>query len=117
MVHILLQAEPVSTSTKNDWNGCSSSFVYSYHAKRRATRRSITHSDLDFILDYGRTIQRTGITFYFLARKDLLAAGPQASRAAHLEGTVVLVSTDQEIITVYRNRKALREIQRKSKYC
>ncbi len=116
MAHLLLQAELLSQAVESDRKIDASSSMYSRHAIHRAARRSLTRSDLDYILTYGRTIQRTGVTFYFLARKDLLAAGLRAHQAAHLEGTVVLVSKDREIITVYRNRKALRDIQRKPKY-
>jgi hypothetical protein len=116
MTYRFCQAEPGRQIAKNNGAVYTASSVYSRHALHRAARRSITRSDLDYILTYGRPIQRTGVTFYFLARKDLLAAGSPANQAAHLEGAVVLVSKDREIITVYRNRKALRDIQRKPKY-
>ena len=116
MTYLLLQTEPVRQALESDRNADTSSSMCSHHASYRAASRSITRSDLDDILTYGRTIQRTGVTFYFLARKDLLAAGLRANRASRLEGTVVLVSKEREIITVYRNRKALRDIQRKPKY-
>jgi len=44
------------------------------------------------------------------------AADQHASWAARLEGTVVLVAGDGAVITVYRNRRALRTIVKKMKY-
>lgn len=101
---------------KRDWDNTPSSLVYSYHAAHRATLRSITPADLAYILTYGRAIQRTGVSFYFLARKDIRDAGSRVGWARRLEGTVILVSKDGAIITIYRNRKALHDIKRKMKY-
>ena len=86
------------------------------HAALQAARRNIAPEALEYVLTYGRRIQRTGVTFYFLGWRDVPAADRQASWASRLEGTVVLLANDGEIITVYRHRKALHSIQRKQKY-
>ena len=86
------------------------------HAARRTARRNIAPEALEYVLTYGRRIQRTGVTFYFLGRRDVPAADRKASWATRLEGTVVLLSKDGALITVYRQRNALRSIQRKLKY-
>jgi hypothetical protein len=86
------------------------------HAARQAARRNIAPEALEYVLTYGRRIQRTGVTFYFLGRRDVPATDRQASWASRLEGTVVLLANDGEILTVYRHRKALHSIQRKQKY-
>ena len=86
------------------------------HAARRAARRNIAPEALEYVLTYGRRIQRTGVTFYFLGRRDVPAADRQASWVSRLEGTVALLSNDGALITVYRQRNALRSIQRKLKY-
>lgn len=90
--------------------------VCSLHAARQAARRNIAPEALEYVLTYGRRIQRTGVTFYFLGRRDLPAADRPASWASRLEGTVVLLANDGQVITVYRHRRALRRIQRKQKY-
>ena len=90
--------------------------LFSRHASSRAARRHVPPEALDYVLTYGRRIQRTGVTFYFLGRRDLPAADRQADWASRLEGTVALVGNDGQLITVYRQRKALRAIQRKLKY-
>ena len=92
------------------------SAILSRHAGRRTARRNIEPEALEYVLTYGRRIQRTGVTFYFLGRRDVPAADHKASWASRLEGTVALVSSDGQLITVYRQRKALHAIQRKLKY-
>jgi hypothetical protein len=84
------------------------------HARRRSTRRGLSYADIEYVRTYGRRLQRTGATFYFLARRDV----PRRDLrwAARLIGTIVVVARTSEIITVYRNRAALPTIRRKMKY-
>lgn len=89
---------------------------YSYHALCRAARRNVVPDAIDYVLTHGRHTRRTGVTFYFLGWRDMPKADRVRSWAARLEGTVVLVGPDGEIITVYRNRQAWHTIQRKLKY-
>ena len=89
---------------------------FSRHAARRAARRNLMPDEVEYALTYGRQIHRTGITFYFLGRSDIPPADRRASWASRLEGTVVLLANDGQVITVYRHRQALRKIQRKQKY-
>jgi len=92
------------------------SAICSRHAEHRIARRNITQEALEYVLTYGRRMQRTGVTFYFLGRRDVPPADRQASWATRLEGTVVLMRSEGEIITVYRHRKARPSIRRKMKY-
>ena len=85
-------------------------------AEYRAARHNIPLAALEYILTYRRRIRRTGVTFYFLGRRDVPAADRQVSWVSQLEGTVVLMSGDGAILTVYRHRKALPTIRRKMKY-
>ncbi len=71
---------------------------------------------MEYVLAYGRMIQRTGVMFFFLGRRDIPACDRCASWAARLEGTIVIVAPDGAVITVYRNRGGLRPIARKMKY-
>ncbi len=90
---------------------------FTRHAHRRGARRNLAPDAVDYVVAYGRMIQRTGVTFYFLGWRDIPPHDRRASWATRLEGTIVLVASDGEIITVYRNRRGLRTIQRKMKYC
>lgn len=93
------------------------SLPFTRHARRRGARRNIAPDAVDYVLAYGRMIQRTGVTFYFLGWRDIPPDDRGASWASRLEGTIVLLASDGEIITVYRDRNGLRSILRKMKYC
>jgi hypothetical protein len=86
------------------------------HARARSARRNVTLDVVDYALAHGRMIQRTGITFYFLGRRDMPPADLCGTGASRLEGIIVLVGPDGAVITVYRNRRGLHMIQRKMKY-
>lgn len=89
---------------------------FSSHARSRAARRNLEPADVEYVLAFGRPLQRTGCTIYFLARRDIPRADQHNSSIARLEGTAVLVARQGEVITVYRNREAYRALCRKSKY-
>lgn len=85
------------------------------HASLRAAQRNLAGA-IDYIMAWGRLIQRTGVRFYFLGRRDIPAQHRHLPQIARLAGSVALVSPDGEVITLYRNAAALREIERKMKY-
>jgi hypothetical protein len=86
------------------------------HARRRGARRNVEPDEVDYVLAHGRMIQRTGVTFFFLGRRDVPPADRCMSWISRLEGTIVLLAPDGEVITVYRNRRGLRPILRKLRY-
>ncbi|HEU5345649.1 MAG TPA: hypothetical protein VFX31_12565 [Ktedonobacterales bacterium] len=85
------------------------------HASRRAAQRNLAGA-IDYIMAWGRPIQRTGVCFYFLGRRDIPPQHRHLPQIARLAGSVALLSPDGEVITLYRNADALREIERKMKY-
>ena len=86
------------------------------HARRRGARRNVEPDAVDYVVAHGRRIQRTGVTFIFLGRRDVPSADRCMSWASRLEGTIVLLAPDGEVITVYRNQRGVRAILRKVKY-
>src|SRR6185437_11281042 len=89
---------------------------FTLHARRRGARRNVAPDAVEYVLAYGRMIQRTGVMFFFLGHRDIPACDRCASWAARLEGTTVIVAPDGAVITVYRDRDGLRSIARKMKY-
>ncbi|MGH2517664.1 MAG: hypothetical protein ACRDHP_18600 [Ktedonobacterales bacterium] len=89
---------------------------FSLHARRRAARRNVIADAIAYVLAHGRVLHRTGITFHFLGTRDIPFEDRHVAWAARLAGTVVLVALDGEIITVYRNQRALPALRRKMKY-
>ncbi|HLZ24155.1 MAG TPA: hypothetical protein VKQ30_18735 [Ktedonobacterales bacterium] len=97
--------------------GCDTEFArFSRHALRRAARRNVVPDAVEYVMTHGRVLHRTGITFYFLAGRDVPVEDAHAAWVTRLVGTVVLVAEDGTIITVYRNSRALPAIRRKLKY-
>jgi hypothetical protein len=82
----------------------------------RAARRNVAADAVDYVLTHGRSIQRTGVTFYFLGKRDMPPADRCANWASRLDGTIVVVAPDGDVITLYRNRRGLRAILRKMKH-
>ena len=88
---------------------------HTHHSDRRAAQRNLVGA-IDYIMAWGRLIHRTGVRFYFLGRRDIPPQHRHLPQIARLAGSVALVSPDGEVITLYRNADALREIERKMKY-
>jgi hypothetical protein len=84
----------------------------SYHARQRMNQRRISFTELSLVLHYGRQVYRAGVKFIFLGQRDLPVR--LARQYDHLIGTTVLIS-EQDVITVYKNRNALADIKRKWK--
>lgn len=87
------------------------------HAHLRCAQRNLSPQQVAYILKHGIEIQRTGVTFITLRRCDLPRSHCKLNKYAKLEGAVILLSRDKGLITVYRNRRAFRDIHKKDKYC
>lgn len=97
-----------------------STFSLTKHAAVRIAQRNISLLDLEYILEHGERIYKTGVSMYILRKIDIPPGDANKSHITRLEGTVLLVGFSQngdlEIITAYRNRNALKTLRRKSKY-
>ena len=87
----------------------------STHALKRISQRGISPEVIKIVLKHGTKIHRAGVLFVFMRAKDI-PEGIQPSVAERLDGLIVVASSDgSKIITVYRNRKGLKEIKKKLK--
>jgi hypothetical protein len=97
-----------------------STFALSKHAILRMAQRNVSLSDLEYVLEHGERIYRTGITIYVLRKRDIPQSDRKKSAITRLEGTVVLTGFTQngnlEVITIYRNKNARKDIRSKAKY-
>ena len=87
------------------------------HAQLRQSQRNVSGEDVDFVMTYGRRIRSGGALHIFLGRKDI--PRDEARIVSHLEGTVLVMddsTAEPVLITVYRNRRALKSIRCKRKY-
>lgn len=90
-------------------------YEFTHHALIRMAQRNLSKSDVIFAIKHGLSLHRDGIVFFFLGQRDLPKDAPYWSY--RLEGTTVLLDPwTLTIITVYRNRRALRRIKRKPTY-
>ena len=114
----LLPVKQKSCPRRNE--NLSSTFILSKHATLRMAQRNISLRDLEYVLKHGEHIYRTGVAIYILRKRDILQRDRKTSKITRLEGTVVLTGFLQdgtrEIITIYRNKSAHKEIRSKAKY-
>ena len=90
--------------------------VVSRHAKRRGAQSNLSDQDIELVRRYGVLEHRTGVRFYFVGRREVERYRDVEPRLAKLHDIAMIVSSDGlVVITVYRNRKALKDIRRKSK--
>lgn len=88
----------------------------SEHARQRGAQSNLRATDLELVRRYGTLEYRTGVRFYILRRRDVARYRDVEPRLVKLHDIVLIVSSDgTTVITVYRNKKALREIRRKPK--
>lgn len=71
--------------------------------------------DIDLVRRYGVLEHRTGVRFYFVRKQEVERYQTVEPRLAKLHDIVMVLSQDNTVITLYRNRKALKDIRRKSK--
>ena len=88
----------------------------SKHAKQRGAQSNLSEQDVELVRRYGVLEHRTGVRFYFMRRREVERNRYAEPRLEKLHDIVMIVSSDDRmVITVYRNRNALKEIRRKSK--
>ena len=90
---------------------------FSDHAIDRMARRDLTEEDIEYVLWYGRKVYCGGALHIFLGSRDMPKGDKRYGQLARLEGTTIVLDSQsgRTVITVYRNRRALRGIRRKSK--
>lgn len=86
------------------------------HAQLRCAQRNISPRSVEYIVEHGTRVHRTGVTFYILRGRDIPPADRRVDAYAKLEGTVLLVADDGCLLTAYRHQGAYRRVARKLKY-
>lgn len=91
----------------------------SNHARLRQAQRNLKDDEVAFIMRHGRRIRSGGVLHIFLGRRDIPTDRATFQKYHHLEGATLVINDAGKtpvLITVYRNRRALRDIRRKQKY-
>ncbi len=91
---------------------------FTYHARKRMQQRGVTEHLVRYVIDHGQWIQRAGALHCVLRKKDIPREDRRSEQFRRLEGTTVLINSDEEpplVLTVYRNRDSVRKIFHKTK--
>lgn len=89
---------------------------FTAHSNWRLAQCNMQRRDIGLVLKYGVLERRTGVRFYFIRKKDVERYRKVEPRLVKLHDAVVIVSSDDSwVVTMYRNKKALRTIRRKLK--
>lgn len=90
---------------------------FSFHALHRMALRGLSKADVAYVLAHGKCHFAAGANFYYLGKRQIPFCDSKSSQISRLEGTVVLLSKDdQTVITVYRNKKSFVPLRSKAKY-
>ena len=97
----------MSSSARVEW---------SRHGRLRGAQSNLCDHDVELVRRYGVLEHRTGVRFYFVRTREVERFRSIEPRLPHLLNVVMIVAGDDDlVITVYRNRNALKEIRRKPK--
>jgi hypothetical protein len=79
-------------------------------------QRRLTDQDVDYVCSYGERYHCAGAIHCFLGWRSIPFEDRTNAAIQRLEGTTVLFDSDTQIVlTVYRNRRAQKQIRRKAK--
>jgi hypothetical protein len=80
-------------------------------------QRCLSISDVEYVVLHGQQHRCGGVVHYFLGRCNIPTKDQRKDCLSRLEGTTVLVDSHsrRSVVTVYRNRSALKSIRRKAK--
>ena len=77
------------------------------HASRRMQQRGITQEMITLTLQYGRVKYAKGAQHYIVGRKEVDYAAREGQDLRSCNGIHLLLSSEGEVITVYRNRSSV----------
>lgn len=84
------------------------------HARERSAHRAINDQMIHDTIEYGRMIRKQGLRYYVMTEKCIPEEMP-AQYQERVKNTVVILTSDNAVMTVYKNEDALKHIKRKPK--
>lgn len=85
------------------------------HSIIRADQRGISNEMIKMAVNVGDIVYRQGFRYFICLEKHLNGMIPP-SKIKQFRNTVVIINESNQIITCYRNEKAISRIRRKSKW-
>lgn len=90
------------------------SIQFSKHGKVRLDQRGISQSAVQSVIQMGTTLHRQSLMFIYVPKTKLKTLG--AKMQASVSNLIVVTNSDKtEVITCYKNEKAIHRIKKKSK--
>ena len=86
--------------------------MHSFHSSKRADQRGVSDEVLRIVISYGKVIRKQGLMFYLGTTKSF--PGYIDHKLIEKSCDVVVVVSGSEIVTCYRNPKAIKKIKKKS---
>jgi hypothetical protein len=89
---------------------------FTIHANRRLQQRGLSFDLANIVLDHGTAINTAGALFYFMSNKDVPNYFPISVKERIIGMTLVVNPESNDVMTVYKNRHALKDIRKKERY-
>lgn len=81
----------------------SADLVFTQHALERMGHRHISATDIENVINYGRSTNIRGAVIYVIGVKEVKMQKAYGIRLDHCEGIHVVCSNDNVVLTVYKN--------------
>lgn len=87
---------------------------HTQHSKIRSQQRCISQQMIEDTIHYGELIRKQGLRYYIMTERSACFI-QQPQQKERLKNTVVILTPDNAILTVYKNARAIRNVKRKPK--
>lgn len=85
------------------------------HAQCRGAQRAVRLDEMALVIELGRMFYGDGAMHCYFGKKEAQRYRQRlGKKVTRLEGVVVVLSHDNEVLTTYRNRKGIKHIRRKA---
>jgi len=90
-------------------------YQLSTHSSKRAAQRGISAEMIQAAVNYGKLYFRQGLRYFICLEKHLSGIIP-ASLIEQYRNTVVIINSKNQVVTCYKNKKAINYIKKKNKW-
>ncbi len=90
--------------------------AFTTHAHRRLQQRGLTPEFAALVMDHGTAVNTAGALFYFMSKKDLPWNIPNTVKERIAGITLVVDPGSHDVLTVYKNQHAMKQIRKKCRY-
>lgn len=87
---------------------------HTQHSKIRSQQRGVCQQMIDDTIYYGELIRKQGLRYYIMTERSTCFI-QQKQYKDRLKNTVVILTSDNTILTVYKNARAIRNVKKKPK--